>query len=316
MNTKITVCAIAAMAALVASAAFDENERGAVRSAVSAAEARLKSAAALDGKAITLLPVRGDSDEFAESLVIGALVNAGKNCVISNDEKTDVRFKRILDEIKWDEKQATLKSIDPKTADELGHLKSTQILLEARLDVFRRGRKRRAVAELNLLAYEVKTKQYVWTADIAVDASGRVWPDPSEYNVKVSFAAAEGDAAPIAGLAATVVRNQVAGYGYRVDAEGTADLELSSLFAQEVFDKSGEYVILKGIARARLASTTGEGVLYEKTFEARGKRGLGMSEAIKNLSDVLSDQIRKWVDETLEPHVFFAKHRDFEAAGN
>lgn len=315
MNIKITVCAVAAMAALVASAAFDENERSAVRRAVSEAQTRLKSAGALDGKAITLLPVRGDSDEFAERLVIGALVNAGKNCVISNDE-TDERLKRILETIKWDEAQTTLKSIDPKTVDELGRLKSTQILLEARLDVFHRGRKRRAVAELNLLAYEVKTKQYVWTADIAVDASGRVWPDPSEYNVKVSFTAAEDDAAPIAGLAATVVRNQVAGYGYRVDAEGIVDLELSSHFAQEVFDKSGEYIVLKGVARARLASKTGDGVLYEKTFEAKGKRGLGTSEALKNLSDVLSDQIRKWVDETLEPRVFFAKHRDFEAAGS
>lgn len=316
MNTKITVCAVVAMVVLVVSAAFDENERNAVRRAVSEAETRLKSAGALDGKAITLLPIRGDSDGFAEPLIIGAFVNAKKTCVTSNNENTDERLKKILEKIKWDEAQTTLKSIDPTTADELGHLKSTQIFIEARLDLFRRGRKRRAVAELNLLAYEVKTKQYVWTADIAVDASGRLWPDPSEYNVKVSFAAAEDDATPIAGLAATMVRNQVAGYGYRVDAEGIVDLELSSLFAQEVFDKSGEYVILKGVARARLASKTGDGVLYEKTFEARGKRGLGMSEAIKNLSDVLSDQIRKWVDETLEPHVFFAKHRDFEAAGN
>ena len=316
MKTTNMLCTALALVSISATAAFDEADRGAVRTAVAEAKERLKAASALDGKAITLLPVKGDDGGYCERLLIGAVVDAGKTCVVSNDEKNDERFKRILSEIKWDEMQTTLKSIDPKTADELGHLKSTQILLEARLDVFRRGRKRRAVAELNLLAYEVKTKQYVWTADIAVDASGRVWPDPSEYNVKVSFAAAEDDAASIAGLAATVVRNQVAGYGYRVDADGIVDLELSSLFAQEVFDKSGEYRVLKGVARVRLASKTGDGVLYEKTFEARGKRGLGMSEAIKNLSDVLSAQIKKWVDETLEPRVFFTKHRDFEAAGS
>ena len=314
MNISRILCVVAAAGALSASAAFDETERSAVRKAVSEVESAFRVAAALDGKAITLLPVKGDSEGFCERLVIGSLVKAGKTCVVSNDEKNDERFRRILSEIKWDEAQTTLKSIDPKTADELGHLKSTQILLEARVDVFRRGRKRRAVAELGLIAYEVKTKQYVWSADIAVDSSGRAWPNPSEYNVKVSFSAPGDDAASLAGLVAAKARNQVAGYGYRVDGDGAVDLELSAAFAQKVFDRSGEYVVLSGIVHAKLMSKTGDGVLYEKTFECRGGRGLGEDAAIKNLADGISAQVAKWIADTLEPRVFFSKHRDFEAA--
>ena len=313
MKTTNMLCTALALVSISAIAAFDEADRGAVRKAVEEAGVRLKVASALDGKAITLLPVKGDDGGYCERLLIGAVVDAGKTCVVSNDEKNDERFKRILSEIKWDEMQTTLKSIDPKTADELGHLKSTQILLEARLDVFRRGRKRRAVAELGLLAYEVATKKYLWTANIAVDESGRGWPDPSEFNVNVDFSAADG-AEALAGLVAGAVRNDVSAYGYHVNAEGIKDLVLSAAFAQQTFDKSGGYIVLKGVAHARITSKTGDGILYEKTFEAKGKRGLGEDEAIKNLSDELFAKMKKWLDETLEPRAFFSKHRDFEAS--
>ena len=151
MKIRNAICAIAAMASLVSAADFDAAAKASIRKSVAAAEAQFRSAPALDGKAITLLPVKGDSDGYCERLLIGALVNAGKTCVVSNDDKKDERFRRILKEIAWDERQTTLKSIDPRTADELGHLKSTQMLIEARLDVVRHGRKRRAVAELDIL---------------------------------------------------------------------------------------------------------------------------------------------------------------------
>ena len=313
MKTKLIVCALAATAAIAASAAFDDSERNAIRKSVAAAEALFKSAKPLDGKAITVLPVKGDADGYCERLVIGALVSAWKTCVVSNDEKKDERFKRILEEIKWDERQTTLKSIDPKTADLLGHLKSTQIFIEVRLDLFRRGRKRRAVAELNILAYEVKTKQYVWTANIALDESGRVWPDASEFNVKVDFRAM-GNATGLSTIAASAVRNVVAGYGYRVNVEGGDDLALTANFVRETFDRSGEYLVFKGAVTVRLASCSGDGVLYEKTFTAKGRRGLGECEAERNLANELDGQLLKWLDETLKPDVFFAKHRDFAAA--
>lgn len=310
MNTKSMLFTIAAFAAVTAGAALDEADRPAVRKVAATAEAKLREASALDGLAITLLPVKGDVDGYCERLLVGAIVKSGKTCVVSNDEKSDERFKRILSEIKWDERQTTLKSIDPATADELGHLKSTQILLEARLDVLHVGRRRRAVAELNLLAYAVSTKQYVWSENITMDESGRAWPDPSEFNVQVAVSA-EKSAVETAGLVGKNIRNDVAGYGYRVNGEGDADLELSAVFSQETFDKSGEYLVLKGVAKVRLASKTGEGVLYEKTLSAKGRRGLGEKEAVANLADGLSAEVRKWIGETLAPGKFFAKHHDF-----
>lgn len=313
MKTKLIVCVLAATVAIAASAAFDDAERSAARKVIAAAEAKLRSAGAIDGKAITLLPVKGDDDGYCERLIVGALVNAGKVCVVSNDEKKDERFKRILNEIKWDERQTTLKSIDPSTADELGHLKSTQILMEARLVITRRGRrgrKRRAVAELDLLAYAISTKQYVWTAHIAIDDAGRGWPDPAEFNVKVSFAG-EKSAESVAALVASKVRNAVAGYGYRVNADGGDDLALTLSFTKEEFDKSGGYFVYRGKAAARLASRVGDGILYEKVFSAKGSRALGELEASQNLADALAAQVLKWLDETLAPRAFFAKHTDF-----
>jgi len=310
MKAKLIVYVLVTTAAIAASAAFDDAERSAARKVIAAAEAKFRSAGALDERAITLLPVKGDDDGYCERLIVGALVNAGKVCVVSNDEKKDDRFRRILNEIKWDERQTTLKSIDPSTADELGKLKSTQILMEARLVITRRGRKRRAVAELDLLAYAVSTKQYVWTAHIAVDDAGRGWPDPAEFNVKVSFTG-EKSAESVAALVASKVRNAVAGYGYRVNADGGDDLALTLSITKEEFDRSGGYFVYRGKAAARLASRVGDGILYERVFSAKGGRALGELEASQNLADALAEQVLKWLDETLAPRAFFAKHSDF-----
>jgi len=310
MKAKLIVYVLVTTAAIAASAAFDDAERSAARKVIAAAEAKFRSAGALDERAITLLPVKGDDDGYCERLIVGALVNAGKVCVVSNDEKKDDRFRRILNEIKWDERQTTLKSIDPSTADELGKLKSTQILMEARLVITRRGRKRRAVAELDLLAYAVSTKQYVWTAHIAVDDAGRGWPDPAEFNVKVSFTG-EKSAESVAALVASKVRNAVAGYGYRVNADGGDDLALTLSITKEEFDRSGDYFVYRGKAAARLASRVGDGILYERVFSAKGGRALGELEASQNLADALAEQVLKWLDETLAPRAFFAKHSDF-----
>lgn len=312
MKFKCILGVALALSSVVSSAAFDETDKSAVREAVAAAEAKFKTAKPLDGKAITLLPVKGDSDGYCERLVIGALVNAGKTCVISNDEKKDERFGRILKEIGWDERQTTLRSIDPRTADELGHLKSTQILLEARLDVVRgTGRRRRVAAELNLLAYSVKTKQYVWTANIVMDGAGLSLPDAGGVNVKVVIRSGGTDSAALSSAVGGEVRNAITGLGYRVNAEGAGDLLLSLSIDQETFDRSGEYYVFKGLAKVRLSSVAGDGVLYEKTFSAKGARGLGKSEAGSNLAKVLTERLKPWITETLEPRAFFTKHRDF-----
>jgi len=307
MNIRAIGCVLVAMGVMAASAEFSSADKAAVRKAIESATAEFGGAAKLKGKAITVLPVHGDSQGYCEERLIGALVKSGLTCVISNDEKKDLRFKEILKTIKWDERQTTLKSLDAKTIDELGHLKSTQVFLEARIDIARVGRKQRPVVELNLLAYEVSTKQFVWAGDIVQDERGKRWPDVSEVGVKVVFKGGEG----MSDLIAAAVRNEIAGYGYRVNGEGKADLLLTVALELEPFDDSGEYFVFKGEAKTRLASCAGDGVLYEKTFDAKGKRGLGERAAAKNLADEITKQVREWLNETLAPKQLFKRHPDF-----
>ena len=135
MKKRVVIfCALALISPVVASA-FDAQEKEALRVVADVTEKGLRGAGELDGKAITILPIKGDQDGYFERLLIGAFVKAGKTCVVGNDEKGDVRFKRILGEIKWDERQTTLKSVDPATIDVLGRLKSTQMLIEGVLGI-------------------------------------------------------------------------------------------------------------------------------------------------------------------------------------
>lgn len=309
MKTRLAICAV--MVALSSFASLSENAKVAVRSVVDLAEKRIAEASVLGDKAITILPVKGDEDGYCERLLTGAFIKAGRTCVISNDEKNDERFRRILKEIMWDERQTMLKSIDPATADEIGRLKSTQILIEARLDISYRGRKKRAFAELNLLAYSIETKQYIWTVNLAFEeARTGAAPTASDFNVEVAVNAEE-EANGVSGIVSSDIRNAVAGYGFKVNAEGEKDLVLKVAFTRETFDKSGEYYIFKGAARARLTAAHGDGILYEKTFEAKGARGLGVAEADRNLARELSIKILTWLDETLAPRALFIRHPDF-----
>ena len=107
-------CALALMSP-VAAVPFDAREKDALRVVAKTVEDGLRGVKELDGKAITILPVKGDRDDYFGRLMIGAFVNAGKTCVVGNDEQNDGRFQRILEEIKWDERQTTLKSVDPAT---------------------------------------------------------------------------------------------------------------------------------------------------------------------------------------------------------
>jgi hypothetical protein len=107
------------------------------------------------------------------------------------------------------------------------------------------------------------------------------------------------------------VRNEIANLGYRVNADGAGDLLLSVSFDREMFDRSGEYYVYKGTAKARLSSVAGDGVLYEQEFSAKGPRGLGKTQAQANLANVLGEELKRWLASTLEPRAFFAKHRDF-----
>ena len=90
---KTIIAPAFAAAALIACAEpFGAAEKAVLRDVAKQAEAKMKEAAALEGKAVTLLPVHGDEDGYMERLLIGAVVSSGRTGVISNDEKNDERF--------------------------------------------------------------------------------------------------------------------------------------------------------------------------------------------------------------------------------
>lgn len=302
-KTALTLFAAVAMSAVAAE--FGVEERNALHDVSEQAKARIAGAAALDGNTITILPVRGDRDGYFGGLLLNAFVNAGKTCVISNDDINDARFRRILAEIKWDERQTTLKSIDPATADELGRLKSTQILVEAVVDLFKAGESQYG-AELNMLAYAVETKQYVWSDSIrcmptqpppppnpTAYEAGHTTPSPS--SIRVNVVSADGDAEIVKDKVAFALCNAFSDVGYVVNGKEPPDVVVSVSAVRNEFDKSGDYVVYDGTLRmvARAAGSIPR-FLGEKTVHGRGKRGLGEVEAEKKLADELAKGAGEW----------------------
>ena len=306
MNSALKTAVAVALAPVVL-LAFDANEKEALRSLAKKSEAALRTANALDGKAITLLPVRGDADGYFERLLVGAVVNSGKNCVVGNDEEKDARFRRILGEIKWDERQTTLKSVDPATIDRLGSLKSTQVLLEAVLDVEKKGEKEVSV-ELNLLAYAIETKQYVWSVNIAdgtVERAKTITQSqpttPSPEAVRVNVVACGGLAPIVAHQAAAEARNALAKAGYVVDGGDEPDVVVSVSAGREVLDRSGDWFVYRGVVHLKTEIKGPKPrFMAEKEVVGTGRRGLGETFAEKNLADALVPGIAKWVKDSVD----------------
>ena len=320
-KTMILACAaaIAASGAAFAEepeAGFDIGEKAIIRGLAAEVQGKMKSATSLAGKAITLLPVRGDKDAYMEQQLLGALVDAGLSAVVSNDEKNDARFRRILEEIRWDAVQTRLSSVDPSTIDELGKLKSTQVLMEARLSIARfsskSGRSTSLSAELNLLAYEIETKRYVWSATaVAADGSG---PAPSfavlvgvsqervPLELRTSFTPAGEAAGPVADRLDTLARGALAELGYRLDTGLPPDVVIAADVSSSQFDKTGSYLVFDGTVKAKATVAGAEArLLGESAFDVRGTRGLGAPAANRNLADAMFEQLSPWIKRTLGP---------------
>ena len=308
MNKLLILSVLAAALAMPVRAEFEADAKRALREAAVQAEAKLKAANALGQKAITLLPVKGDDAGYFENLLVGAFVNAGRTLVVSNDEKKDERFKRILGEIKWDEKQTTLKSVDPATIDALGKLKSTQVFVESRLEVTKRKSGKVAV-ELNLLAYEIETKKFVWSVNLAPD--GAVSSSPkirakvvTKYNGKESCEAAV--------LLNAEVRQQLVDLGYVVDGVEKPDVVVQLDVLRTVFDATGSYQVFDGTVQVTATAQGPEKrLLGQQTMSARGARGLGELAADKNLVVKLAEKTGTWAKETLAPTALRVKHPEF-----
>ena len=301
MKKRVVVfCALALISPVVASA-FDVQEKEALRGVADVTEKGLRGAGELNGKAITILPIKGDQDGYFERLLIGAFVKAGKTCVVGNDEKGDARFKRILSEIKWDERQTTLKSVDPATIDVLGKLKSTQMLIEGVLGIVRKEGGD-VLAELNLLAYEIETKQYVWSANVydgkfapvkTVVSSAPVAADA--VKVRVAVRDGGGNARRVSDHALVAVRNALAAEGYVVDGKCAPDVEVAVSADREVFDQTGPWIVFTGSLRLQ-TQIKGRDPRFqsEKVLYAKGKRGLGEEAAEQSLAEALVGQVGEW----------------------
>ena len=308
MNKMMILSVVAATLAMSARAEFEADAKKALRETAVQAEAKLKAADALGKKAITLLPVKGDDAGYFENLLVGAFVNAGRTLVVSNDEAKDERFKRILGEIKWDEKQTTLKSVDPATIDALGKLKSTQVFVEARLEVTKRKNGKVAV-ELNLLAYEIETKKFVWSVNLAPDGQAATGLKirakvETTYNGKAS-----GDAAV---LLNTEVKQQLVDLGYVVDGVEKPDVVVKLVVLRTTFDSTGSYLVYDGTVQIEATAQGSEKrLLGKQVLSARGARGLGELAADKNLIVKLAEKTGTWAKETLSPAALRVKHPEF-----
>jgi hypothetical protein len=328
----------AALAALLAAAgtarAVSFAERDTAKTAVGEAQERLAGAETLRGKAVTLLPVHGDEEGYLSELLLHAIVQSGLTAVIPNDER-DARFRRILKEIRWDEEQTRLETVDPATIDELGHLLSTQVLLEGRLMKSRLpvavDRKGRPIGwagadgagavemELHLFAYEIRTKRYVWSAVVTakeeapkpIEGGEAAEAEPSfrwsfeeaavPLNVGIRMDADEGAEAE-ADLVETYARGRLADEGYRVASGKDDDLTLTLGTTCEEFDRTGNYRVYEGTLTARLEARGGEArELGSASFSARGARGLGEVQAHRNLADDMEAQLAGWLRRTLNP---------------
>ena len=317
-KTILLACAAFVAAAGAANAEkgeFNMAEKAMLRGLAAQMQTKLKKAVPLGNKAITLLPIRGDRDAYMEQQLIGALVDAGLTAVVPNDEK-DARFAKILEKIRWDAVQTRLGSIDPGTVDELGRLMSSQVFLEARLNVasFQSGSGKRSSmsAELNLLAYAVQTKKYVWSATAIASESyeGKpstavlvgVAPGVLPLNVKVEVKPVDASASPVADRLDTLIRGSLAELGYLIDTARPADMTVSVDVSKSEFDKTGSYLVFDGSAKVSVSVVAGAKARLqgETAIDGRGMRGLGAAAANRNLAEALFEQLSPWLKRTFK----------------
>ena len=317
MNKTFVMTAVAVLStvgtALGADAAakFDATEEKAVLTVVEKAGSQL-GAAPFKGKGVLLLPVWGDVDAFCEDRLQGALIKAGVKTVLPKDIENP-RFRSILLKIADDERDwAGIAAQDGKTLDELGHMHSANVFLEAKLSIDRVG-KRRRVAKLGLLAYDVSTKRYVWqcyvTSESGEPVAGaivdgkidpNIVPKNQAMNVVVTVFRADDGSAALADRIGSAARSELAKLGYTVDGAGETNVELSVTVTRTSFDKLGEYNVFDGTARltARLVGSD-ERTLAETTVEEHGTRGLGVAAAERKLADKMIPNVNAWLAKSL-----------------
>ena len=121
----------------------------------------------------------------------------------------------------------------------------------------------------------------------------KVQPAPAPLRVLVKGEG--GNAGMVERMAVAAMKNDLSRAGYVVNGDGEPDIVITTVATRSVFDRTGGSVVYDGALRVHIAVKGVEpSFVEEKTFRARGKRGMDASEAERNLADVLTPQVGAW----------------------
>lgn len=153
------LCAMLILGTLSAArAAFPEDVRQALQSAVADAQKALAAAGLPAQEPISLLPFAGDRDGYVKGLLKSAITAAGLTYV---EGREDPFWEEVLKEAAWDGRKADM--LDPNTLTTFGRLKSSRILIYGSVrDFSSDGQK--VFVEMELHASSLLTKQRLWGA--------------------------------------------------------------------------------------------------------------------------------------------------------
>lgn len=159
-KVKVAVCA-AAMSAVFAVQAFEGVEYQALQAMNDDIVAALNAENRFNGKTLAVLPVAGDSGNVFGDMLRISFTKAGKKCVTGKDDPV---LDEIIKEITWDAYKSDI--LDEKTISRFGKLKSAQVIITARVSLFKDDRC--VFAESEIHATDIETKEHIWGDQFAI----------------------------------------------------------------------------------------------------------------------------------------------------
>ncbi len=160
-KTIVTLASVAIAAGLIAQEApFTEDVRQALKGAADKAQASLAASKLPADQASSVFYIEGDKNDYVKTLVRDAVIGAGRNYVVPNDDE-DKLLQKIYSEIEFDERKEGM--VSPKTVERINasELKSTQVLIYGNVWTVV-DNDRYSLVEMSLGAYSVKTKEFLW----------------------------------------------------------------------------------------------------------------------------------------------------------
>lgn len=152
IKALVSVLAVTAAFALQA---FNGTEHQAVQALNDEIVTELKNVKAFDGKTVAVLPIAGDVKDIFAGMVRISFTKAGKKCVTGKDDPV---LNEIIKEITWDAYKSDM--LDEKTISKFGKLKSAQIIVTGRINIYSDNRCVFVTSELH--ATDIETKSHLW----------------------------------------------------------------------------------------------------------------------------------------------------------